>query len=116
MESGLIATLFSLAIIVGLFLLFRVVVWWYWGIDKALKNLENMQNQLEGINHKMNLFAEKFDVVDNSKEEFLSIKEKKTSGFSELKQSWKDSKFDKNDDRIWGVSQSFRSTKLSKMR
>ena len=57
MESGLIAALFSLAIIVGLFLLFRVVVWWYWGIDKALKNLDNIQYQLEGINYKINLFA-----------------------------------------------------------
>ena len=53
METGLITILFSLTIIVGLFLLFRVVVWWYWGIDKALKNLEIIQNELQGINNKI---------------------------------------------------------------
>jgi len=74
METSLLASLLGLTIIIILFLVFRIVVWWYWGIDKALKNLENIQNQLEGINHKMNLFAKKFDVADNNKKEKIKPK------------------------------------------
>ena len=88
MIGSIINLLVVLAFLIVLFLLFRAIVWWYWGIDSIVNNLraiekhlakinenlstvedklqvtDNIQKQLQGINHKVYLFAKKFDLEE----------------------------------------------------
>ena len=65
-------TLLFIGALIGFFIgvvvaLTQYVVWRFWGVEKTIHQIENINNQLEEINYKMSLFVQKFDVVDNSK-------------------------------------------------
>jgi hypothetical protein len=39
----------ALAVVVGLVLLLRRVIWWYWGIDRALAHLKSIDTSLQQL-------------------------------------------------------------------
>jgi hypothetical protein len=39
----------ALAVAVGLVLLLRRVIWWYWGIDRALAHLRSIDTSLQQL-------------------------------------------------------------------
>lgn len=47
--ESMITVLFTLAIVVGLFLLFRGIVLWYYKIDKIVNNQQQQINQFQTI-------------------------------------------------------------------
>jgi len=55
----------SMSVIISLFM-FLVFLFLVFRIDHGVKKLENIENLLKGMNYKINLFAKKFDVVDNN--------------------------------------------------
>lgn len=57
--------------ILGLLFLIAIIIFFFMAnnVNKMSKYLRNIENQMKGINYKMNLFAKKFDVKDNKEEE-----------------------------------------------
>jgi hypothetical protein len=39
----------ALAVVVGLVLLLRRFIWWYWGIDRALAHLKSIDTSLQQL-------------------------------------------------------------------
>ncbi|PJB00018.1 MAG: hypothetical protein CO128_01675 [Ignavibacteriales bacterium CG_4_9_14_3_um_filter_30_11] len=70
-------TLIFIGSLIGVFVgiiisITQYFVWRFWGIEKVFQNIQDIQNQLEKINYKINLFVKESDMIDINEKDKLN--------------------------------------------